>query len=87
MDLENKLPRHPANTAGLSHEFGFDNAYLYVAESDYPALKLNKIIFNYDTVTHSNITEMRFTTMAKALLKDILTDEFHFYKKQVRLES
>ncbi|QJY41266.1 hypothetical protein HND97_16300 [Vibrio cholerae] len=40
LDFENKLPRKPENTMGLSHEFKFDDAYMYAPNTTYLPLML-----------------------------------------------
>lgn len=84
LDFENKLPRKPENTEGLTHKYEFDDGFIHIPNSNYPPLKLKAAHFKYDTYTLSAQSEIKFNMMAEAVLKDIITGDFHLYKKQPR---
>ncbi len=80
-DFENKLPREPENTHGLTYKYEFADGFIHVPNSKYPPLKLKAIHFKYDTYTFSTVSEINSKLMAQAVLKDIITGESHLYKK------
>jgi len=82
LDFENKLPREPENTGGLIHKYDFDDGFIHIPNSEYPPLKLKGIRFEYDTYTISTSSEINCKLMAEAVLKDIITGEFHLYNKR-----
>jgi len=83
LDFENRLPRAPESTIGLSHKYDFDDAYLHVPNSGYPPLKLKALVYEYDTYTYTTKSVTHFKPIAQAILKDVLTEECHFFKKSV----
>jgi hypothetical protein len=84
-DLEDSLPHTKETSIGLHKQYDYDDAYLYFPNSIYPPLKINKLSFKYDSIIDTETSELEFVTMAKALLKDISTDEIKFHQKEVKL--
>ncbi|MFM5012887.1 restriction endonuclease [Aeromonas veronii] len=82
LDFENKLPREPENTEGLTYKYDFNDVFIHIPNSSYPPLKLKTLHFKYDTYTLSSESEIKFNMMAEAVLKDIITGDFHLYNKQ-----
>lgn len=82
LDFENKLPREPENTEGLTYKYDFNDGFIHIPNSSYPPLKLKALHFKYDTYTLSSQSEIKFNMMAEAVLKDIITGGFHLYNKQ-----
>ncbi|WP_052143272.1 restriction endonuclease [Vibrio cholerae] len=85
LDFENKLPRKPENTMGLSHEFKFDDAYLYAPNTTYLPLKLKRLTFDYDTITHTARSETHFEHIAQAIIRDVVNGNCHFYKQGIEI--
>lgn len=86
-DLQNKLPRSPDNTVGLTYKMQFDDGFLISPNSQFPPLKINSIEFKYDTYTISTHSKMKFKLIAEAILKDIITGDTHLYKQQALREN
>ena len=84
-DLEDKLPHTEESTVGLHKNYDYEDAYLYFPSSRHPPFKVKKISFKYDSIINTETSELTFVTMAKALLKDLSTDEIKFHQKDVRL--
>jgi hypothetical protein len=82
LDFENRLPREPANTVGLSHKYAFGDAFLHIPSSPWPPLKLTGLNFEYNTYTLKVSSETNFKLMAEAVIKDVVTGESHLYNKQ-----
>lgn len=82
LDFENKLSREPENTKGLTYQYDFDDGFIHIPNSSYPPLKLKSLKFSYDTYTINSTSEINFKLMAEAVLKDIITGDFHLYNKQ-----
>lgn len=82
LEFENRLPREPENTIGLSHQYDFEDGFIHIPKSGKPPLKVNALKFSYDTYTISTTNEINFKLMAEAVLKDIITGDFHLFNKQ-----
>jgi len=82
LDFENRLPREPENTAGLIHQYDFDDGFIHIPNSGQPPLKVKALKFEYDTYTISTTNEINFKLMAEAVLKDIITGDSHLFNKQ-----
>ena len=86
LDLENKLPRGNLAAQELDHTYQFDNGYLLVPNSGVVPLKLKSIKFTYDVCVIETSNTIRFKTIAKAILKDILSGEFFLHKEESSIE-
>ncbi|MEC6899490.1 restriction endonuclease [Photobacterium piscicola] len=83
LDFENKLPRIPEQSQGLTHRFEFDDGYLHVPNLNSRPLKLQHIDFKYDTFTHEMNNTINLKLTAKAVLKDVITGELFLFNKSV----
>ena len=83
LDYENRLPRDTENEQGLKHTYKFDNAYLHIPGSLYPPLKIIALMCKYDTNSQNHYSVTKYTLLAKAALKDIITGESYLYGKTV----
>lgn len=86
LDLENMLPRGTLAREGLSHTYPFDNGYLLVPDSSLKPLKLESIKLTYDVCVLETSNTLRFKTIAKAILKDILSGECFLHKEESCIE-
>lgn len=81
LDFENKLPRTPENSTGLTHRVDFNDGFMHIPNSEYPLLKVKSINFVYDTYTINSKSEICFKLMAEAVIKDIITGASHLFNK------
>ncbi|MMZ60351.1 Restriction endonuclease [compost metagenome] len=73
-ELINKLPRYMELKNNLKHEFNFEDAFMIINGS---RQKVDKIIFSYDMISDSIVTESEF--FAEAILKDVKSQGIKFF--------
>lgn len=86
LDLENQLPRGDEPAKGLTYTFDFDDGYFFVPNSDVQPLKLKAVKYIYDVYIIDISNTVRFKTMAKAILKDILSGDYFLHKEESHIE-
>ena len=85
LDFENKLPRTPENTTGLSHTYNFEDSFIHIPSSKQPPLKILALRYDYDTATIVMESTTRYKAIAKAVLKDIMTGESHLFERKLHI--
>ncbi|MFC3748713.1 restriction endonuclease [Paenibacillus sp. GCM10012306] len=78
-DLQNELPTIE-EAENLEHVYKFENAYIY--DINKTKLKIKSIKFRYNVISSEIVSKIEGEKVAKAILKDVKTDEIYFFNKK-----
>jgi len=78
-ELDNKVPHEWDAVTGLEHIYTFEEAYIDVQPLG--RLKITGVKYTYDVETETNNSKIDALETTKAILKDAITGEIRFFKK------
>ncbi|WP_460269053.1 restriction endonuclease [Clostridium botulinum] len=78
-ELENLLPCNMKDECDLEKEYKFDNAYIY--DVNRIKIKINSIVYKYDILSNERNIVTEGEKIAKAILKDVRSEEIKFFYK------